>query len=56
MNLSAPGTNTSPVEVTHISKHGVWILAHGHELFMSGEDFPWFKDVSVGRILTEPND
>lgn len=51
MSLSALGTNTSPVEVTHISNHGVWLLAHGRELFMSYEDFPWFKDVSVGSIL-----
>ena len=51
MSSSVPGTNTSPVEVTHISNHGVWLLAHGHELFMSYEDFPWFKDVPVGKIL-----
>lgn len=51
MNLSAPGINTSPVEVTHISNHGVWLLAQGRELFMSYESFPWFKDVSVGKIL-----
>jgi hypothetical protein len=52
MSLSAPGTSTSQVEVTHISSHGVWLLAAGHELFMSYENFPWFKDVPVGKILT----
>jgi len=46
-----PGTNTSQVEITHISSHGVWLLANGHELFMSYDDFPWFKDVSIGKIL-----
>jgi Protein of unknown function (DUF2442) len=51
MRSGTLGTNTSPVEVTHISNHGVWLLARGHELFMSYADFPWFKDVSVGRIL-----
>ncbi len=51
MRSSALGTNTSPVEVTHISNHGVWLLAGGHELFMSYDNFPWFKDVSVGTIL-----
>ena len=51
MNLSMPGTNISPVEITHISSHGVWLLANGHELFMSYDDFPWFKDVSIGKIL-----
>ena len=39
------------VEVTHISKHGVWLLARGQELFMPYETFPWFKDASVGKIL-----
>lgn len=51
MSSSALGASTSPVEVTHISNHGVWLLARGHELFMSYEDFPWFKDVPVGKIL-----
>ena len=27
------------------------MLAHGKEMFMSYEDFPWFKDVPVGKIL-----
>jgi hypothetical protein len=26
-------------------------LARGHELFMSYDDFPWFKDAPVGKIL-----
>src|SRR3982750_136828 len=51
MSLSAHGSNTFPVEVTHISNHGVWLLAGDQELFMSYEHFPWFKDVAVGKIL-----
>lgn len=51
MSLNALGTNTSLVEVTHISNHGAWLLASGHELFMSYENFPWFRDVPVGKIL-----
>jgi len=51
MSLSALGKSTSRVEVTHVSSHGVWLLAGDQELFMSYEDFPWFKDVSVGKIL-----
>ena len=39
------------LEITHISSHGVWLLANGQESFMSYDDFPWFKDVSVGKIL-----
>lgn len=51
MSSRALGTHTFPVEVTHISNHGVWLLAGGHELFMPYDKFPWFKDVAVGKIL-----
>jgi len=51
MNSSVPGKSTSAVEVTHISAHGVWLLAHEKEHFMSYEDFPWFKDQAVKSIL-----
>jgi hypothetical protein len=27
------------------------LLAHGEELFMSYDDFPWFRDAPVGKIL-----
>ncbi len=51
MNSLAHGKSTSAVEVTHISSHGVWLLAHDEEFFMSFEDFPWFKDQTVKSIL-----
>ncbi len=51
MNSSALGNTISVVEVTHISSHGVWILAHDKEMFMSYEEFPWFKDQPVKVIL-----
>jgi hypothetical protein len=37
--------------VTNISPHGVWLLAGDRELFMSYEDFPWFKEAPVGKII-----
>ncbi len=46
------GLNTSDVEVTNITTHGIWILAHNRELFVSYEDFPWFKDQTVKSIIT----
>ncbi len=46
-----PGTITSAVEVTNISAHGFWMLTGAGEFFLSFDDFPWFKDVSVGKIL-----
>lgn len=44
------GKNVS-VEITHISSSGIWLLAGDKELFMAYEDFPWFKDAPVGKIL-----
>jgi len=29
----------------------VWLLAADQELFMSYDDFPWFKSVPLGKIL-----
>ena len=51
MSSKALGKNTSAVEVTNISSHGVWLLTAERELFMSYEDFPWFKDVPIGKVL-----
>jgi len=51
MSSPVPGKNTSAVEVTNISNQGVWFLAQDKEFFMSYEDFPWFKDVPIGKIL-----
>ena len=51
MNSQLLGESISKTEVTNVSSHGVWILAGNKELFMSYEDFPWFKDVPIGKIL-----
>jgi hypothetical protein len=45
------GIPTSTVEVTHISSHGIWLLANERELFLPYDDFPWFKDAAVREIL-----
>ena len=39
------------IEVTNISSHGVWLLARDKELFMSYDEFPWFKDQPVKAII-----
>jgi len=51
MSSLAHGNNTLAVEVTNVSSHGVWLLAHDKELFMSYKDFPWFKDQTIQNIL-----
>jgi len=50
MKSETLGTGTSEVEVTQISKHGIWLLINEKELFLSFENFPWFKAAPVSAI------
>lgn len=45
-----PGTTTSVTEVTHISKHGFWMLLDQEELLLPFDQFPWFKQATVEQI------
>ena len=51
MSSSTRGLSTSEVEVTNITRHGVWLLTGDRELFMPYESFPWFQDAPVSKIL-----
>lgn len=51
MKSATLGINTSPVEVTNISRHGLWLLLDNEELFFPFSDFPWFQTATVGKIL-----
>ena len=51
MKSESVGKIISELEVTNISSHGIWILSDNNELFLSYNDFPWFKDVAIGKIL-----
>lgn len=51
MKSESHGMNTSGLEVSHISKDGVWLSLRDRELFLSFEHFPWFKDASITAIL-----
>jgi len=46
-----PGTATSAVEVTNISRHGFWLFVDERELFVPFSEFPWFADAPVRAIL-----
>ena len=45
-----PGTSTFPVEVTNVSRHGLWLLVGDEELILPFEHFPWFRDASIEKI------
>ncbi len=37
-------------EVTHISKHGFWLLLGDEELLLPFEQFPWFRHATIDQI------
>ena len=39
------------VEVTNVSGQGFWLLVDDRELFVPFDDFPWFRDASIGQLL-----
>lgn len=51
MSLPARGNKILEIEVSNISRHGIWVLAHDQEVFLSFDEFPWFKDQPVKAIL-----
>jgi len=56
--ITKPLEKTFPeVEVTVIASHGMWLKVRDREVFMSYDDFPWFKDAPIGKVLNveEPN-
>lgn len=42
---------TSAVEVTNVSKLGLWLLIHDKEVFLPFEKFPWFQDAPIGKVV-----
>ena len=46
-----PGTTTLVTEVTNISKHGIWLLTGDGEHFLPFDEFPWFREAPVGKVL-----
>lgn len=45
-----PGHATSAAEVTHVSRHGFWLLLGDEELLLRFEDFPWFRQASIEAL------
>jgi hypothetical protein len=53
MKMKSAGrrSSTLSVEVTNISKNGLWLLVGDAERFLPFEEFPWFCDATVGELL-----
>lgn len=46
-----PGRGTLAVEVTHVSRHGFWVLLDNEELLVPFVDFPWFRHATIDQLL-----
>jgi len=46
------GSATSVAEVTHVSRHGFWLLLGGEELHLPFDEFPWFRAATIEQITT----
>ena len=50
MKSKRRGKNTSKVEVTNISRQGIWLLIIDKEYFLPYKEFPWFKKARIEEI------
>jgi hypothetical protein len=50
-NCVPPGAHTLEAEITNVSKHGFWLLLEAEELFVPFDEFPWFRDAPIGKLL-----
>lgn len=46
-----PGHATSAAEVTHVSRHGFWLLLGDEELLVPFAEFPWFRRATIEQLL-----
>ena len=51
MRSAQPGKRISNVEVTNVSKHGFWLLLGDREVFLSFDQFPWFQDAPLRKLM-----
>ena len=51
MKLKELGKTTLRAEVTNIDNMGFWLLVDEKEHYLSFEDFPWFIDSSIRKII-----
>ena len=45
-----PGASTLEAELTHVSKHGFWLLLGDEDLMLPVADFPWFRKATIDQL------
>ncbi|MDZ4346105.1 MAG: DUF2442 domain-containing protein [Candidatus Binatia bacterium] len=51
MKSKPRGKSTLQVEVTNISRQGLWIFLQERELFVPFNEFSWFRNATIDSIL-----
>jgi hypothetical protein len=46
-----PGSATLAAEISHISRHGFWLLLDGEELLVPFAVFPRFRHATIDQLL-----
>ena len=49
-NAELPPDGRRKAEVTHVSRHGLWLLLNDEELLLPFEHFPWFRQATIDQI------
>ena len=50
MRSARRGRHTLAVEVTNVSVNGFWLLMDQKEIFLPFDQFPWFRDATIGQL------
>lgn len=45
-----PGNTILAAELTHVSKHGFWLLLANEELLVPFAQFPWFRKGTIEQL------
>jgi hypothetical protein len=51
MKSAKRGKRTSAAEVANVSPHGLWLLVDDTEHFLPFEQFPWFRQATIGQLV-----
>jgi hypothetical protein len=45
-----PRKSTSAAEVANVTRHGFWLMIGSTEFFLPFDQFPWFRDATIGQL------
>ena len=51
MKSATAGNDIFRAEVLNVSPHGFWLFVAEREYFLSFENFPWFRQATLGKLF-----